>query len=541
MKYMHVMEGYNCSDLPPLIIYNDTHIIVDKTKIELYNSSALSCNYQQFWRIPIKKGEIDPTYEFEKDVHWFNDSARVYEGYFRIKCLENDLVLFSDYYYFFNKTFGRESEKGKFNVIVFALDSVSRHNFHRQMPKTREYLLNDLEAVEYFGYNKVGDNTFPNVFPMLTGRTEKEGDCWKDNYFDECNIVWEDFKRNGFKTVYAEDFTRFRTFGYYGKKGFIKQPTDYYWVTFSKASEDELRHTHDDYYCVGSKQTHTIIIDYSLKVIKHLKGLRDNFFTFFWSSTLTHENINYSKNGDGDHERYLQGLKEMGVLENSILFFLADHGFNRDYRKTSYGKFETNLPILFIVLPEPFKKLYPEATNNLKANSIKLTTHFDTYETLKALSEFTITTDSPKTPSPRGISLFRPIPSDRSCKSAGIDPHYCSCLDVYKEKVDVTDGVVKNITKHTINYMNNQLKKFNCSQLTLHEITQASLANVAYNYYTIDFVTKPGSGSFEVTVSCDTCKDDYQISSTITRTNSYRNQSWCTDDAVVKPFCYCNK
>lgn len=54
--------------------------------------------------------------------------------------------------------------------MVVGLDSVSRLNFMRQLPKAYRLLTDNLDATVLIGFNKVGHNTFPNVVPMLTGR-----------------------------------------------------------------------------------------------------------------------------------------------------------------------------------------------------------------------------------------------------------------------------------------------------------------------------------------------------------------------------------
>ena len=38
---------------------------------------------------------------------------------------------------------------------MVGVDSVSRLNFMRQMPTTRKFLLDELNAIEMLGYNKV--------------------------------------------------------------------------------------------------------------------------------------------------------------------------------------------------------------------------------------------------------------------------------------------------------------------------------------------------------------------------------------------------
>jgi len=59
--------------------------------------------------------------------------------------------------------------KDMLNILIIGLDAQSHMNFIRQMPKTYEFLTDTLSGIELLGYNKVGDNTFPNIIPLLTG------------------------------------------------------------------------------------------------------------------------------------------------------------------------------------------------------------------------------------------------------------------------------------------------------------------------------------------------------------------------------------
>lgn len=68
-------------------------------------------------------------------------------------------------------------------VAVIGIDSISRLNFMRQMVNSYRYITEEMDGDVMHGFTKVGENTFPNVIPMLTGRsfiTEH------NNRFDVC-------------------------------------------------------------------------------------------------------------------------------------------------------------------------------------------------------------------------------------------------------------------------------------------------------------------------------------------------------------------
>ena len=91
---------------------------------------------------------------------------------------------------------------------MVGVDSVSRNNMIRYMPKTRDYLLNKMSAIEFLGYNKVADNTFLNIVPMTTGKFVHELP-WNSSAvnvtFDRYDFIWHNFSKQGYRTLYSED------------------------------------------------------------------------------------------------------------------------------------------------------------------------------------------------------------------------------------------------------------------------------------------------------------------------------------------------
>jgi len=55
-----------------------------------------------------------------------------------------------------------------FNFLVVGVDSVSRLNFARQMPRTRRFLIEELGAVELSGFNKVNRRmSLPSLYSLF--------------------------------------------------------------------------------------------------------------------------------------------------------------------------------------------------------------------------------------------------------------------------------------------------------------------------------------------------------------------------------------
>lgn len=434
--------------------------------------------------------------------------------------------------------------ENKLNVLILGVDSVSRNHFYRQMPKTLRYLQNDLNAIEYLGYQRVGDNTFPNLIPVLTGKhIEELTNCWPTitSRFDKCDFIWNKFHKNGYATVFAEEEAWMGLFNY-EKRGFINQQTTHSWNSFSLEIGNNLGDPHAASPCLNERPAIEYLFDYTLKFINAYKNYGQNIFGIFWESSLTHDAIIFNDNFDSTYLKHLENINKTGILNNTILFFMSDHGYRYGgLVKTYNGRADQNLPFLYVVLPKWFKKLYPKATKNIQENTKKLTSHFDLHETLKDIADNNFIDVNNYT---RGISLFQNIPENRTCDKAGIPAHFCNCQS--REFVETTKYIIIKVSDYIVEVVNSLLEEYKqCGKLYLNKITDARLfeevfEDVLYKYYTVTLVVEPSNAIFEATVRCSNCSEnDFQIEGPITRLNLYGTQSRCINDAKLKLYCYC--
>ena len=94
----------------------------------------------------------------------------------------------------------------KTNVILLGLDSISRLNFLRQMKLTRAFLESQ-QFIPLNGYHKVGENSLPNIVPMLTGRMPSEyyNQSWgRSRTFDNVPLIFKNFSKQGYITTFVE-------------------------------------------------------------------------------------------------------------------------------------------------------------------------------------------------------------------------------------------------------------------------------------------------------------------------------------------------
>ncbi|XP_013118242.2 uncharacterized protein LOC106095555 [Stomoxys calcitrans] len=454
------------------------------------------------------------------------------------------------------------------SVMLLGIDSVSHLNFLRQMHSSASYIHRKLNYVELWGYNKVGDNTYPNLIPALSGFDAEELDisCLgspkvPNRIYDKCSLIWKRFKDAGFKTIYGEDVGYLSLFNRQ-QAGFKKKPTDYYLRPLLMEMERYIssEKTVNVALCMGGRRTVDILLEYIRNLLPLMKN--EKFFAFFWAVTMTHDLFNMPMLLDEDIKNLLATFDLQGVLNRTIVFLMSDHGIRwGSFRKTYQGMMEERLPLLIALYPSWFKQKYPEAITNLELNAKRLTTPFDLHATMLDLLDLrqieksrikkrTVELNDPETSTFRSISLFLPIPINRTCEQAGIASHWCSCHQ--RQELPTNDGRVQRAARYIVKLINDRLKDHpQCRVLYLNSIMDATVAQphhkivkeLGISDYSIDITlrlqTKPGLGLFESTVRMSTYGT--ALTGTISRINLYSSQSYCIDDYALKMFCYCHR
>lgn len=432
------VSGYTCSKIPPLVQSNLTSLYVNSSVLADYGVDSIDevkCFYTPFWRrAPTDPREDDVQVNYGKPVY-FRGGVNVPHEFVKVECTCNRYK-YKDYHSFVPlkptviNTIRQDSDE-RLNVIIIGIDSLSRMHIHRKMPKTVRYFLEELNAIEYMGYNKVSDNTFPNLIPMLTsfGFYELVQKCWP-NYntrFDNCSFVWSNFTKQGYVTSFAEEQSSFGLFNFL-KKGWSVQPTDYYWDTLDYTAIEDIGHWYDLYrlypICMGPRPMYRVLLDNEEKFISVMAKEKRKFFTFSWDTSLTHNHIDTASLADQEYVDHIKFIKNTGVLNSSLLIFMSDHGYRfGKMAQTHQGHLEDRLPFIYWVFPDWFRLKYPAATKNIRENAYKLTNTYDIHATLNNILRLDELADekinSAAIEDVRGISLFRPIPEERTCESAG--------------------------------------------------------------------------------------------------------------------------
>lgn len=347
---------------PSMTDSDEKYLWINLTNVELkkfYNISSpdqLQCSFTTFTRSTDYSVVRNETINL---LH-FGQRTKIDAEYVQVLCENGNLSnLFVDFHSFFPKQ-SQEAKvvdkPQKYNVMILGIDSVSKLNFHRMLNTSSKTVLDDLEAIEMHGYNKVGDNTYPNLIPLLTGLSADElnGACLSSNasiYFDNCHFIWDDFKHKGYGTLFSEDSAVLSLFNYF-KNGFEKQPVDHYFRTMLHQIEKDIAYNKVGNYklCLGSQRPIDVLFKYMKKFVRSMAN--QLFFSFFWTSSMTHDFIQQPLLIDHDLSDLLLQIKAEKYLENTILFILSDHGIRfGSFRQTTFqGMVEERLRKKFVVL-----------------------------------------------------------------------------------------------------------------------------------------------------------------------------------------------
>lgn len=440
------------------------------------------------------------------------------------------------------------------SVLFIVIDSVSRLNLIRTMPKTRDYLL-DNSFIELKGYSKIDDNTFPNFVALLTGLNKRQIStihCTGRNIneFDNCPMIWYNFSKSGYVTAYGEDWGYLNTFNYH-KKGFTNPPTDFYYRPYVLATESlGTLLLKGAPFCAGPESSGERQLNLALDFSKTFKN--SPYFGIFWMNTFSHQALNIPHRFDDKLREFFTNLKAEGILEDSIVILLSDHGMRLDHtiKRTITGWFEERLPVNLISVPEWFERKYPEKIKNLKVNSDKLTSTYDLYMTLQDILQLSSQEYKmvPSLACPKCVSLFNEVPT-RTCSEAGIPQEWCTCIG-HMQYLNQTSYLAIKGAQFVLNRIKSKLNLFNltqvCSEFRISYIKTAGLSETSeFNnekYMFLNFVASPYA-EFIVSLKYkkveSTRREKFSILLDAVRLD--KGDNTCISISEISQFCNCKR
>ncbi|KAL4236570.1 hypothetical protein ACF0H5_004955 [Mactra antiquata] len=567
-----------CSDSPPIVFIDANNIL--QFNQTLMKQIKLAQNDVNCVCAEVVRANADNDVKTSDAVRC-TPPFDMKSDFFKVTCSKRSDIVYSTLLTKINKRkrFKIADDKS-YSVLLFGLDGVSRSCAYREIPKTVEFLKKNLSAFDLHGYMKVGDNTFPNLIPLLTGlnafTAELPNINYNQDFYDEFPLIWKNFSSKDYVTLLAEDAPHMSTFNG-DKVGFYEPPTDHYMRPYWLAWQDMysvrkyssgVAMSMMNYKFMKSKlEQYTLCNEDVPTYIAHLRYLkqflstysRERKFMLSFYTELAHKNTNLLQLSDPDLVQFFTDMRDSDQLSNTILIVFSDHGPKTGEKMLS-ARLEKSLPMCFIVLPPSLRMSHPNIVKNLLENEKRLTTHYDVYATL-----LDILNGSYNSPSKhfvndklRGLSLFGKIPADRSCQEAAIPEHYCVCYKAQNISVG-SDPNHHKMASEVVRKVNHLLSgKPACAILSLNKllsiqkINEASLTEIrpdarrvihprpqvdTREKYTIIVETEPGGGQFYATV----IKDGpwIHVLDELDRVNRYNNQSYCVTEHKLKPLCYC--
>ncbi|XP_059157678.1 uncharacterized protein LOC131942032 [Physella acuta] len=550
-----VMMSYYTKLPPPVCEGEENWVYVDNGTLRFSKSVVkkygnFTCDFYNLVRV------------HEYDVTWGSSYVNVQEGYripsdfFKVRCKADGNHTYDGIHAGVAYTHDRATRPevdlsqglGGLSIAIMGYDSMSRLSWLLRLPKTREYFMS-LGAIELESHNVVGDGTTAVMFPMLTGKAEWElPQCGKNvkgaNPLDNFPFLWHEFKKAGYLTSWSNGLS-----GAFNWRmlGFSQQPTDFYTRQFFYAIDPSRSFQRE---CIGSERTIQVWLKYFRDIFVMYRNRRKFLFHFF--AELSHNDNNKITKIDDDLKESVQFLHDNGYLDNTLFILMGDHGARYGkLRSTWQGKMEERLPYFSFLFPKWFEEKYPKAIQNLRTNTRRLTTPFDIHETLKDFLRFDGT--GVGNVSNRGISLFKEIPSERTCEHAQISSHWCACLAW--QNASSKDPDVKKALRFVLDTINNFTSGFreDCAELSIENVTTAfklksrksnsEAGTDMLTLYQLTLFTAPGHGHFEVTVTFDKKQNKMATSEKeISRINKYGDDPECIlgKNNQIKPYCYCN-
>lgn len=144
--------------------------------------------------------------------------------------------------------------------------------------------------------------------------------------------------------------------------------------------------------------------------------------------------------------------------------------------------------------------------------------------------------------------MFRSIPEERNCETAGIPEHWCMCHVRYNVSHD--DPIVEKLIDFLVLEINGMLEKHSeCARLQPQSLIDAKALSAGLDDedekksrqapwidYTVTIETVPGNAIFEGSIRHN---GSFNLVGSISRLNAYGKQSACVDDFHLRLYCYC--
>ncbi|BFZ21884.1 hypothetical protein BsWGS_24923 [Bradybaena similaris] len=547
--------------LPDLTYIQGTTIIVNTSKVAEYqgNGTFQHCRYRHIWRNDsddnryifsewsqpfTDKIQLPTNSEFVSVQCWNDQSKMVSNTY---SCLVPRKEEFDDLYSTnLKKREVLSAPKETLNVVIIVMDSLQRYQFIRGCNETYSYLINSLKSFDLTMHSQLAQNTFPNFLPLFTGHSYDETEKWltMSQLKDSLDMIWYEFEKAGYRTTYTEssDWGGFN----FNNKGFKEPFSRYYPRPFHLALDDDKRLRKASWFCAGNQLHLNVRLNY-------VGRLLDTFpdkpvFAVAMLSRETHDEQMFAKLFDEHILNFYKWMGERGHLNRTLVAILSDHGTRwGKFRDSVNGHFESRTPFTILTFPEWFLKKYPDVAENLRINTKRLTSHFDTRATLLDLLYFKSDNPPPLAPIRHGMSLFKEIPGNRTCYDASIPLEFCMCGYKDVENIDISSDLSNKLARKLVTEINGRTHPV-CAEYNLTQIIVVNKVSFEGSddkksqgdaLYKVRIQADPGRAIFEAYIQVRNKPVAWNVGEFIFRLNAYKGQSDCAKHPLHRPMCYC--
>ena len=443
----------------------------------------------------------------------------------------------------------------QYSIVTFIIDAMSQQNLIRSLPLTKS-LLDSLGGFLFTGQNKVLHNSYPNVMALLSGETG--GDDWGQDrdgvYFLDIErqpLLQTMYRDQGYITLQLEDLQVYGTLTRKRELGFKTPPADiYYRAPFLAMLEEEfglmrnrLVGKADCYACLQEQLVHVP----ELRVVEDFISMYSAVPTFahIHLNEYTHNDLNMGKLYDTDLSQMMARLAASGALNNTFFLLMGDHGFQRaedPFVLTQQGAAENDLPALYLLPPVDFRTRHREMYQNLRTNSLRLTSFFDINQMLRqllAMASNNTVEDLFSGFEGHGVSLLEDV-GDRTCQQAHIPEEYCRCSQGVTE---FPAQLAQEMTASIVKDLNTFLAEFRfCQELHFSEVKVASVRqNGQLTSVKIQFTVTNQEAIFEGSFSWPASDLSRLEAGAVVRLDWYSSTSHCVPATLkhIRPYCIC--
>ncbi|CAG9325546.1 unnamed protein product [Blepharisma stoltei] len=415
-------------------------------------------------------------------------------------------------------------------VLLIVVDSLSRQHFYRTMKNTVEFM-NTINSdfsenyiiYDFFNGNSHGENTQPNLAPLLYGRSladlqiktkglslKKSDDAPKYQKIQE-SIIWKHFENHGFVTMFEWE-TRW---DYFPDLAGRKVLCDHVATSFWRGAVDVAGFTDfsEKQRCIGNHHSHEYLFNYTKEFIENYAGL--NKFGYMHLISAHEVTGSVVQAMDNDLSRFFEEIMNFHIDKNEDLaiFLVSDHGNHMGpWDRYEEGTVENLSPFTFFITNKQFlSKVNKNSHEIILHNTQRLVGKYDIYLTLQQLALLPYGNPSDQYKNWKNeikinsvVSLlYEKIPDNRTCEDIGVPLYWCNCL-AYK-KIEIADekGLAHHIANEAVSTINKKNSKDKAQEFCLEvkfdyvikieEETKQS-QNYSGNMYKVTFAIKERSG-----------------------------------------------